>query len=275
MLVVVPVNGFANRLRAVASAWTLSSTLKRKLCVYWPRSDDMDKFFVPAFDEIFLTNDAVPDSLFTNIAELPTDTKTYAGKHDGEQRFVPEIIRTPIDQTIILQSGGVFKPPKMTDKEYNKLKSTFYNSLRLRPEIHLIVKQFIETHFTNKRVLGVHVRRQDRKFETGPTNAFVDKISKLTNRFDIIFLCTDDKDEETRIRNTVRALPIVVHPKIDINRNTKEQFIDAVIDWYLLSNTDMILYSNGSSFGYEACFMKKLKCSIEVTQKSAHKSLDF
>jgi hypothetical protein len=245
-LILSPINGFGNRLRAMASGCILAESLGRTFYVHWNETKPNDKFYIPPFDSVF-QDDCIP-----KINHIPENATLYEGGHHGEQQLIPSIMKDKSD-SIIIRAGGLFIPHGMSHKQYNKKKSEFYKRLHLRPEIQLIVDQFIIKHFKDQQVLGVHIRRSDRKMYTGPTTLFIDKIRQ--SKFDVIFLCTDDPSEEIHLG---KYFNIIQYSKSKVARCSTEQFIDAVIDWYLLSNTNRIIYSKGSSFGYEACFLNQL-----------------
>jgi hypothetical protein len=249
-LIIEPVNGLGNRLRAMASGWILAESLGRTCYVHWNETQPNEKFYIPPFDSVFQSN------CLPTIDCIPAYSVLYVGGHQGEQRLLPLIMKDT-SETIVIRAGGIFIPHGMSGRQYNNKKTEFYKRLRLLPEIQLIVDQFIINNFTNKQVLGVHVRRNDRKMYTGPTTLFIDKIKKF--KFDLLFLCTDDPKEEKHLD---KKFTILQYPKQNVDRSTKQQFIDAVIDWYLLSNTNCIIYSKGSSFGYEACFLNQLFNSV-------------
>jgi hypothetical protein len=287
-LVIEPINGLANRLRAMASAWILSKSLKRSFYVNWKSTTlSSDKHYVPAFEEIYIP-DCLPlvnvelqyendlsDSVYdhSNLQKDCKDCKdcksytVYEGGHLGEQRLLPEIKRDT-NTTVILRAGGVFKPDNISVQQYNTMKSEFYNRLELQPNIQDIIDSFIVKNFPSSvKVLGVHIRRGDRRMYTGASNKFVEAIKRIQTKYGVLFLCTDSKDEEIYIKKQITGISIVSYQKESIGRTNLTEFIDAVVDWNILSKTDLILYSKGSSFGYEACFPRKLKGSIQVGGK--------
>lgn len=264
-LILQPINGFGNRLRAMASGYVLANVLKRDFYVDWRQ--DNGKFFVPVFDAVFAEHPG-----FKTSTESGTQ---YAGGHQGEQRLLSEIQKDS-DDVVRVKAGGLFIPSGMSEKEYNRLKSDFYNEIHFHPDIIKTVNDFQQKNFQGS-VLGVHIRRTDRSKYTGPTRAFLDKIKQIKGKYDVIFLCTDDKQEHVNIQRNAKGIKVISYPKYTIGRSSNDEFRDAVIDWLLLSRTDRILFSKGSSFGYEACFPRKLRGSIEinVSSKSKFPALQF
>lgn len=289
ILILQPVNGFGNRIRAIASGQILARKTKREFYLFWEESQPNDKFYTPKYDSVFKAG-SLPQ-----IPHIPEDAVIFAGGHKGEQVLIPEIKKCKAD-AIVIKAGGIFVPDDETTlKEYNNAKTKIYNSFQYIDRIQQAVDDFCDLHFKNNNVLGVHIRRSDRSKHTGPTMNFLDKMIPLLQRkknttnnttnnstenserrsstkspYNVIFLCTDDKQEERTIenyineQNTIFDVNIVTLPKNSNGRETKEQYIEAVIDWLLLSRTNRIIFSKGSSFGYEACFPQKLKQSIEI-----------
>ena len=255
-LILEPINGFGNRLRAMASGAVLANALGRDFYVDWQKDDG--KFYVPSLDQVFAHTPG-----FEISSELTDPGNEYAGGHQGEQRLLSEIVKNSAD-TIRIKAGGLFIASGVSEKEYNRAKSDFYNKLQFHPDIVQTVDNFQKRYFSNQKVLGVHIRRTDRSKYTGPTRAFIEKIKQLSGKYQVIFLCTDDKHEEVNIQRHVKGIKVVSYPKYTMGRTNQDEFRDAVIDWLLLSRTDRILFSKGSSFGYEACFPKRLRGSLEI-----------
>lgn len=275
-LIIEPINGLGNRFRAMASGYILALALGRTLKVLW-KSENGPKnaWYVPPANVIF--EELLPNFLNPNEFEITDDETsidTFAGGYGGEQRLLPQICNST-KKIVHIKAGGIFKPDTMKISDYNNIKSLYYKSL-----INYIKPSILNNshNFHGQKVLGVHIRRGDRKQYTAPTKLFVQKINKLirNSKFKKLFICTDDQQEIEYIRNNVKGIPIVCRQEQDtttttttrgaVTRETDQDFMDALADWLSLSTTDCILISKGSSFSYEACFLKKIK-GIEILKR--------
>lgn len=82
---------------------------------------------------------------------------------------------------------------------YKKIKDKFYNDYKIKNDILLFVNNFYETHFKEKRVLGVQIRMTD-MMETNHNqpkfNYFITKIIEIIsdNQIDKIFIASDNNE---------------------------------------------------------------------------------
>lgn len=82
---------------------------------------------------------------------------------------------------------------------YKKIKEKFFNDYRIKNDTLLFVNNFYETHFKEKRVLGVHIRTTDMmatNHNQPKFNYFITKIKEilLDNQIDKIFIASDNNE---------------------------------------------------------------------------------
>lgn len=262
-LIIEPTNGLCNRLRAIASGYVLSQFLNWGFLIKWnPNKEvgyiELNELFSNIDHLLFTTN--ITTNITPNITPLKTITIT---KIYNEQTALDEIINSNT-HVLLLNSGGNFKHPNMSIATYQTLKHKFYKSLLLVKHINDIIYDFTKENFI-KPIIGVQIRRTDRKTITPKTEMFAKKINSLSDQNKQIFLCTDDINEFKRLRDLIdSSIQIIQYPKQNFNRDSKFAIHEAIIDWYLLSMCETIIYSHGSSFGYEACIMGKRKNGFEM-----------
>ncbi len=137
----------------------------------------------------------------------------------------------------------------------NIIKKTIVDSLSLRRSIKEEISTFKMKEW-DVNMIGVHVRYTDRKVNVGNILKSIDKIINDKKKY-TIFLCTDSKKIEdlfiqkySRIVSTKKWLPqegASMHYNSlcpDLVQNGRE----ALIDMYLLSECDYLVYSNRSTF---------------------------
>lgn len=259
-LIIEPTNGLCNRLRAIASGYVLSQYLNWGFLIKWNPSKEvgyieLNEIFSNIDHLLFTSN--ITTNITTKITTI-TITKIY-----NEQTALDEIINTNTN-ILLTNSGGNFKHPNMSIATYQTLKHKFYKSLVLVKHISDIIYDFTKENFT-KPIIGVQIRRTDRKTITPKTEIFAKKINSFSDQYKQIFLCTDDINEFERLRELVHSsIKIIQYPKQNFNRDSKFAIHEAIIDWYLLSMCETIIYSHGSSFGYEACIMGKRENGFEI-----------
>ena len=122
-VVVIPVNGLGNRLRAISGSYALSLLHKRRLIVAW----DSEPHLPDDVHELFRENDLIEFHQFADVVRaglLPTweiplyfeesdDFLTLRGYDKGEQRFIAELSqkmeRSP-HKGIVIKAGDFFSP---------------------------------------------------------------------------------------------------------------------------------------------------------------------
>ena len=254
-------NGLCNRLRAIASGWILANKLNRTFRLRWDPNKDIGGTH---FQKLFKNEDLeISDKEYKRLS-------IRAGVHTS-QRLKTEIalmgeICLDESQVIILKkTGGNYRHPNMTLKEYNTLKSQFYNMLEPVEAVQKRIEIFSEKHNLDE-CIGVQIRRKDRKHITPPTETFGRYLSRLEDRF--FFLCSDDRNEIQNLKKyTNSKVLIIAYPKMEYSTNTVMCIQEALVEWKLLSMCKSIVYSQSSSFGYESCIPNKLVNSKELRTK--------
>lgn len=256
LFIIEPTNGLCNRLRAIASGYILAKHLKREFKIVWHATKDIG---YAKFEHLFQNIELILDKMPAKSASV------YTAGIRTEMGLLKEIMSDNNDIVILKQTGGNYKLPNMTIREFNTLKSEFYNCLKPIESIQQRI-----TLFANKYKLdectGVQIRRTDRKNITPPTEMFAIAIKRaLTAK---VFLTTDDPFELKKLKkNILKNIQIIMYQKKQYGRNNIMCVQEALIEWTILSMCKTIIYSQSSSFGYEACIPYKLGQSVELRQK--------
>jgi hypothetical protein len=259
MLVIEPVGGLCNRLRALDSAIAFAEENNIPLSVVWIlgpscncRFSDLfivpkqvKKLFEPAVGplEILLhrTVDICAVVLpyyfldLRRIKELKSELdSTCHGIGDYLRRFVS-------DHSIFLQSYSRF---------YYSSSSAPFRSFVPQKSIQDIIDGY-----SVENMIGVHIRRTDnqRSIINAPFEKFVQYMQAEINadRSAQFFLATDDPKIEIALKHRFPGR-IVTHVKKSLDRNNPTAIRDAVVDLYCLSNCRKILGTYWSSFSETA-----------------------
>lgn len=258
-LVIKPVNGLCNRLRSMASGWILATHLNREFKVIWEPSNDIG---FAKFTDLFEYENWLLDQEDIDLNDESCYTEYTSGVGTvTEMNILSQICSNNTDMIILNKTGGNYKLEEMSLSEFNSLKSKFYQSLRPIRDIREKVKKFSNDNQLNN-CLGVHIRRTDRRSFTPKTEMFAVAI-KRHDAYKKVFLCTDDESEIKKL-SVLISKNIVTFPKKKYERNTIESVQEALLEWLLLGMCNDILFSHGSSYGYEACVCGKKGGAFEM-----------
>lgn len=141
--------------------------------------------------------------------------------------------------------------------------------IALKDNIKSKIEHFQKTNNLSKGVVGVHVRNTD-KTPTAPLSQLFEKINKITKKSSAIFLATNSIEIELEFKK--RYTTIIMHPKnyppqknIGTHHyairtgdySSAEQLLEAsIIDMYLLSKCDYLIYQKNSSFSEVSAALK-------------------
>lgn len=256
-LYIHPQFGLANRLRALASSMVAAKRSNRELVLIWEPDDhcqaEFEELFIPKGFSVVSSLEAAALSKET----IQIDCMSING-NDSRRR-----VDFDVDASVYV-------------KTYCEINSA-YESQRLEVEalrslqIKRSVQQQIDRYDVWNRI-GIHVRSQHAgntkfDFEKAANNWSEDDQDTITffrsisdyryflpelrriieSQPDVkLFLCADSEETVEAIMNEVGARVLYVEkPALD---RSKEAVIGALIDFKLLSQTQMILGSYGSSF---------------------------
>lgn len=247
-IIVIPICGFANRLRFISTAYSLSKKYDCNLQIYWEKSSDCNI----GFDEIFVNIGGI-----SHIDSLP-DNYTYFG-HEHLSSVISKVngLNKTIDNLIIIGSHE-YIIPQITKLQFLRLKTNLYNSIKWHESILNIVDSIYTKNNLDKYIC-VHYRGIDKRFDendlknstninfndNSPLDNFNRYISMINDNYKVL-LFSNIKDIE--INNVIRL------NNIDCNRNSKEDMINSIVEFIIMSRSKLIIGSYFSSFSDEASF---------------------
>ena len=267
-IVVVPRNGYINRLQAWASAAALGASTGAPVQLCWEPEPiapaTPEQLFAPKTltsslmtpDELSALLGAPHVDLPRHLTRLPDrDVVVLAGHEVGEQAFMPRL-KHLLDHSsapfsLVVIAGGHFHLPGAVAPEEQR--RTFYESLAWSEPIESGTRAALAGR---EQFTGVHVRRTDRSREA-PTwrmlGAALDDLRQRTG-VDSIFVASDSAEGQQRGDLLARKHGLkpwtIEHGAHD--RSSSAAAVAAMVDWRVLGAARALVYTASSSFGHEA-----------------------
>lgn len=241
MLIIQPIGGLCNRIRAINSAKMLAKERGDSLTVIWNINHELGC----PFEDLFISS---KDFKVINIRSkwnlkklfLQTTSRFVNNdeirSHKGEG-LLEEAFRNNLPSKVYIATEEHFYPCH----EY----SSFVPTLKMQKRIKSMTDQ-LGTH-----AVGVHIRRTDNMPAIGKssTQCFIQSMElEIANNSDTMFyVATDDFSEEEALRNYFPER-IISNENRDLSRDSVAGIQDAMIDLYTLAATNKIIGSYFSSF---------------------------
>lgn len=267
-LVVVPRNGYVNRLQAWASSAILARELGAHLAVAW----EPEPVAPAEFDDLFRRDPEAcsvltPDTLTARLGGPHSGLPRYltvdadrrlvilAGHDRGEQAFMGELdaaLAHPCaPTTLVMIAGGKFTHGQ--DADFAAQRRAFYRELPWQTTISTRVADAVKGR---PPFLGLHVRGTDRS-RTAPTASMIrGAVTDLVESSGIrsVFLAADSAQAREQWSAALRSMGLDpwTMPSVELDRSTRAAGVDALVDWCVLGRSAGLVYSAASSFGEEA-----------------------
>lgn len=260
MLIIRPLGGLANRLRALASALTVQDLIGCELDCIWQVDDELGAPFGDVFQSIEGLRVRHSSGKFQHA-------RVTHGRSPGGMILSRGInlILTGLDVVIDERICGWRQCQKLSREEaLNAMRkqvliTTYQDFLPFRPGLQKIkllcsLQEKVSRQMTVRKsgspLIGVHVRRGDNGPATSqsPTHLFVShmRAALQSNPNSTFFLATDSRDVEIQLATAFPgkiAIPARVHC-----RSSTEGIQDAALDLFSLACCDQIIGSYWSSF---------------------------
>ncbi len=255
-LLFVPAGGLANRMRAIASAYHLSSQTQTKVQVVWFQDWGMNAAFHDLFRPIETKTFKIKEANWIDLITIDRPRK--------RNFFVPRIFQfIRFNQRIDEQYVADLKSEAFDFERWTKDKNsymscydefgTFNDSLYV--DIFKPLKEISNRVEGYKKrfsphTIGMHIRRTDNleSIEKSPLNLFVDTIKQeiKTHADTKIFLATDD--QQTKSTLMLQFGERILTSREEATRGNLVGITDGLADMLTLASTQMIYGSAGSSF---------------------------
>ncbi len=250
-LILYPIGGLANRMRAIDSAKNLLRT-NSKLKVWWVKDVGLNANFSSIFDE----QDEIWDR------DLPRCVKKFLKLYDEKHKLVLLllILLEKLYLFLFLDEYTCLDKKKITKAHqylfcFIRTWEAFYPQNSFRKDLfHIKDKKTLNKELTkiNTNTIGVHIRRTDNEWaiKNSPLHLFEKRMQEelKKNPQTNFYLCSDDEATKKKFTNEVWR-DCVSFPEGRITRDSKEGVQQAAIEMYTLSQTTKILGSYWSSFG--------------------------
>lgn len=246
MIVLEPVGGLCNRMRAIASALALGAAIERDIWLLWRRDATLDCGFAELFERpegvsrVISLNGRAAIRIADVLNSLACERRWH--EQDVLQGLAKGFDFTGVGQfrrPLLRTSARFFEPPQFT---------AFRPVAALRAVIDRYVTSF-------DAVIGVHLRRTDnaRARQFSPTVLFVAAMERELelNPATRFFLATDEPAEEALLQQRFGDR-LIMHPKRSRRRDDPQAIRDALIDLYCLAACRRIYGSYWSSFSETA-----------------------
>jgi hypothetical protein len=254
-LVIIPTQGFCNRLRIIASAHILSSFLNIDMFLIWEKEDCCNC----EYSDIFLNS-------YNSI-----DFKTIS---DSKYLFSPNthtnnLIHLIDDYDYVVVKGGhEFKHPDMSIVYFLQMKHAFYKRLSFTNQLNTMINNVNPTGY-----IGIHYRDFIPKYDSldgrdfskqSPLEDFINVIKKIYTKDNSskFFISSNTDTALEEISKFIPSENILQLGDKDLtltkNRDTTLGIIHAVVSLVLLSKCKFIVGTLMSSFSDEACFFNNI-----------------
>lgn len=275
-ILLFPLNGYINRLQAIASSAILADRLDARLSVCWEpdpvapvaTSAVLSPEFCSAHvvsseaarDEFGVHRSGIPQYLSVDAAN---DRILLAGYDRGEQHFM-EPLRSMLtehsdaDSLVIAAGGKFFLPERGTDErtwqgQFRALRHDFYAQVGLAAGIETAVAEQLAAR---RPFIGLHLRYTDRAHQAPSDRTVREALTRVAQESGLssVFVAADSsraRDEwAARIRSVGLDPWSAGHAHFDRSASGSEHA--ALVDWRLLGSAQRLVYFAESSFAEEA-----------------------
>lgn len=267
-IILCPVGGLANRMRAIDSAYNMTIDNESILDVFWIKDKGLNCDYSSIFNPRSFIHDSkgrIINLLFYLNRKLRVCRimNSYLDKSHLLRIFTEEDYNSLAayatnkknrHRVIIIKSFSAFYPCN----EFNQ------KIFIPKPEIEELIKS--ETDQFKNSTVGVHIRRGDNidSIINSPLELFEEKMAKeLEGSPDTNFyIASDDCGIKEYFENSFKWKERIIIPKGEISRNTKDGIIQAVVELFALSRTRKIIGSYWSSYSEMASLLGNIELDV-------------
>jgi len=277
-IVLFTVNGYANRLQAMASAALLAQQTGASLWICWEYQDAApaaaeELFGTEFIRHWFISSDQVAQTFGISCRDIPRyltvdqdSERIFLAGHDrGEQFFMKELAHVlgagNHARELFIVAGGQFFIPTSTSNEVDKSIISGFRQARHDFYRHVQWHTDIETEVARQRVghdryIGLHLRYTDRSDQAPWFHQVRSSVRAVSTSLgvDNIFVAADSG--QAREKGVALARSLGLDPwlvkGIELNRMGSGAGQAAIVDWILLSRSCGMVYFAASTFAEEA-----------------------
>lgn len=242
-IIIQPLGGLCNRMRAIVGAASLAQKMGKGLTVLWTQDSTLNARF---------------DELFEPIPYKVVELKLNSWQYKALFHWYKDVRRCMLlDDQWISKYARKKEYVGWSDKIEGKnlfLQTNLDILLDGDYSVFMAKPSVVETMNSvrcDKNTIGLHIRRTDnlKAIQYSPTSLFFEKVKEEldTNPQVRFYLATDDPQEERAFVEKFGNC-ILIHRKHSLNRNNPVAIKDALVDLYNLSHCSKIFGSYWSSF---------------------------
>ena len=276
-VILVPRNGYINRLQAMASSAILAESIGADFHVFWESEPIAPAPCESLFDlssftpETFLAGGIVEKFLGCSLGEFPRyvtnrvafkvgSVVALAGHDRGEQPLMDEfahLVHKVNPVALVIAAGGRFslqagsKPVTWDSPEFQLQRADWYQKISFAPEI-----EFACLQSSVEPSLGLHLRYSDRSHQAPSRREIANAVLSLVERTGInrMFVASDSRHERENWLEKLREMGLDAWslPPDMIVGSENYAARAALVDWRILSSTSGMVFFTESSYGYEA-----------------------
>ena len=253
-LLFVPSGGLANRMRAIASAYTLTQQTDSDLQVVWFQDWALHAPFRSIFEEtplVAVREATLVDHLIYDRARKKNFFLPALPQRMLFQRHIKEQDVTPLKkQSFDFEQWARGKRCYMSCYQvFGSFPDNLYSQLFHPVKEVMGVVDSYRSQF-NSHTIGLHIRRTDNaeSIAKSPTELFVNKVREEIDQHDDakVFLATDSTEVK---KEFIAAFGTrIITPQEEACRDSISGIRGGVIDLWTLASTQKIYGSAGSSF---------------------------
>ena len=257
-IVLIPTQGFGNRIKAITSAKILAEYYNVNLCINWEKEDCINVDYNDIFSD---------DPNRYDLSKLKDLAYLYNPNIHTEKILI-ELDRNTLAKfdVLVIQGGHVFKHPKMSVEDYLLRKSEIMKSLKFNDYLINKKNKLIQNQ---SYLIGIHIRTLKEKYDRADADkndqfksfespidyyySIIDRVLENTKKYkSVLFIATNDDIVKNKLID--KYTNSIKQEKIEYERNQKDAILNSVIDFLVLSSCQFILGTHYSSFSDEACF---------------------
>lgn len=268
-LTVASTAGLCNRLRVLLSGLALAEATGRRFTMLWPRTNEC----AAAFAELFVTPWPVQEATRQEVARLPQIAHTKQNR--------PDLLTTDVADIQVRTYNWLLAPAEFpAHRQFMRRCAELLQEMQPAQGIQARVEAFQASSFRS-HMIGVHLRRADMQLlypvSAANTLSAMSAVDAYLAQYPEagILLCTDDGAIHQCTR---RPLPtegvqakflahygerVVFTTPRSLDRQEPAAIQDALVDLWLLRQTDYVVGTAGSSFSEFAVFgraVPKMMC---------------
>ena len=250
-IVVIPTQGLANRLRAIASARVLADFMNTTFHMVWVPEAACNCTFDSLFD-----SPRIPTiNIDTDVA-----SKTYLYKPNVHtSSLLQENLPLNAYDFLVIRGGHEFRHPHMTEDEFVARKCAFYGTFVPKDSIQQQVLTppgpCVAIHFRD--FIPCYDAADGRDFsQVSPLHLFVERVRTMSRRNPRLhfLLCSNTNRAYEALNEVLPTGRLWYRNSVVQQRDSAKGIADALTDIIAMSRCDLILGTSMSSFSDEACF---------------------